>query len=200
MMIGDGLNDAGALRQSNAGIAITEDTNNFTPASDAILEAAQLPKLPLFIRLCIANKHIVLASFVLSILYNIAGIYFAVQGVLSPLIAAILMRRQQPEHRIAHFRLYQPVSNPLEVMRIQGLPGRFPPHLIKIILSAKCNHFPRIRVQVLFVHQSESMSVIIILIIASVSIAAFFLAAFCWSVKDKQYDDEFSPPAHALRR
>jgi Cu+-exporting ATPase len=91
MMIGDGLNDAGALRQSNVGIAITEDTNNFTPASDAILEAAQLPKLPLFIRLCIANKHIVLASFVLSILYNVIGIYFAVQGVLSPLIAAILM-------------------------------------------------------------------------------------------------------------
>ncbi|WP_127126088.1 heavy metal translocating P-type ATPase [Pseudoflavitalea rhizosphaerae] len=91
MMIGDGLNDAGALRQSNVGIAITEDSNNFTPASDAILEAAQLPKLPLFIRLCRANKNIVIASFVLSILYNIIGIFFAVQGVLSPLIAAILM-------------------------------------------------------------------------------------------------------------
>lgn len=91
MMIGDGLNDAGALRQSNVGIAITEDTNNFTPASDAILEAAQLPKLPLFIRLCRANKRIVIASFVLSILYNIVGIGFAVQGMLSPLIAAILM-------------------------------------------------------------------------------------------------------------
>jgi Cu+-exporting ATPase len=91
MMIGDGLNDAGALRQSNVGIAITEDSNNFTPASDAILEAAQLPRLPLFIRLCRANRNIVIASFVLSILYNVIGIFFAVQGVLSPLIAAILM-------------------------------------------------------------------------------------------------------------
>ncbi|HEY0678205.1 MAG TPA: heavy metal translocating P-type ATPase metal-binding domain-containing protein [Chitinophagaceae bacterium] len=91
IMIGDGLNDAGALKQSDAGIAVSEDTNNFTPSSDAILAADELPKLDRFIRLCKANKKIVIASFILSILYNIAGLYFAVQGTLSPLIAAILM-------------------------------------------------------------------------------------------------------------
>jgi len=91
MMIGDGLNNAGGLRQSDAGIAITESCNNFTPASDAILQPDQLPKLYRFIRLCKANRRIVTASFILSIVYNIAGIWFAVQGGLSPLIAAILM-------------------------------------------------------------------------------------------------------------
>ena len=91
MMLGDGLNDAGALRQSNVGIAVTEDCNNFTPASDAIMDAGQLSKLPAFIRLCRANRQIVLASFILSIAYNIIGIFFAVRGVLSPLVAAILM-------------------------------------------------------------------------------------------------------------
>lgn len=91
MMIGDGLNDAGALKQSNVGIAVAEQTNNFTPASDAIIEARKLSKLAKFIRLCRANKNIVMASFVLSIVYNIIGLFFAVQGDLDPLIAAILM-------------------------------------------------------------------------------------------------------------
>jgi Cu+-exporting ATPase len=91
MMIGDGLNDAFALKQSNAGIAVADSSNNFTPSSDAIIEASKLPVLHKLIRLCKANKNIVMASFVLSILYNVIGLYFAVQGNLQPLIAAILM-------------------------------------------------------------------------------------------------------------
>lgn len=91
MMIGDGLNDAGALRQSNVGVAVADDINNFTPASDAILDAGQLVKLPKFIQLCKLNKRIVLASFIMSACYNIAGLWFAVRGELSPLTAAILM-------------------------------------------------------------------------------------------------------------
>jgi len=91
MMLGDGLNDAAALMQSNVGVAITDDSNNFTPASDAILEAGKLNKLASFIRICKLNKRIVIASFILSIIYNIIGLSFAVQGNLSPLIAAILM-------------------------------------------------------------------------------------------------------------
>lgn len=91
MMIGDGLNDGVSLRQSDIGVAVAEQTNNFTPSSDAIVEAKQLSRLTKFIYLCRANRNIVIASFVLSIVYNIIGLFFAVQGNLSPLVAAILM-------------------------------------------------------------------------------------------------------------
>lgn len=90
-MIGDGLNDAVALKQSDIGICITDDTNRFTPAGDAILEGERLYELPAFIRMCKNAKTIIKICFGFSLIYNIAGIYFAVQGVLSPLIAAILM-------------------------------------------------------------------------------------------------------------
>lgn len=91
IMIGDGLNDAGALKQSNTGIAVAESTNNFTPASDGILEAGKLNQLTAYLRLAKGNRQIVVGIFILSILYNVIGLSFAVQGVLTPVIAAILM-------------------------------------------------------------------------------------------------------------
>jgi P-type Cu+ transporter len=91
MMIGDGLNDAGALAQSDVGVAVAEDANNFTPASDAIIKAESLHLLPSFIRLCRLNKKVILTAFIFSLVYNLAGLSFAVQGTLSPVIAAILM-------------------------------------------------------------------------------------------------------------
>jgi cbb3-type cytochrome oxidase maturation protein len=42
------------------------------------------------------------------------------------------------------------------------------------------------------------MSVIILLLVASISVAAIFLCAFLWSVKNGQYDDETSPPMRIL--
>ncbi|MFN8265707.1 MAG: heavy metal translocating P-type ATPase metal-binding domain-containing protein [Chitinophagaceae bacterium] len=91
MMMGDGLNDAGALRQSNVGVAVTDNTNQFSPACDAILNGTEVGKLHRFMQFAKSGKRIIAGIFILSIIYNIIGLSYATQALLSPMIAAILM-------------------------------------------------------------------------------------------------------------
>ncbi|HEX8548595.1 MAG TPA: heavy metal translocating P-type ATPase metal-binding domain-containing protein [Cytophagaceae bacterium] len=91
LMVGDGLNDAGALLASHCGIAISENTGAFSPACDAILEADKFSKLPHFLSYAKACLRTVYFSLVISLSYNVTGLYFAMQGDLKPLTAAILM-------------------------------------------------------------------------------------------------------------
>jgi len=91
LMIGDGLNDAGALNESNVGIVIADNVFNFSPACDAILQSKQFARLNQFIQFTHQSMKIVKAGFLISFLYNLVGLSFAVQGALTPIVAAILM-------------------------------------------------------------------------------------------------------------
>ncbi|MDR0229513.1 MAG: heavy metal translocating P-type ATPase metal-binding domain-containing protein [Flavobacteriaceae bacterium] len=91
MMVGDGLNDAGALAQSNVGVSVSENVNVFTPASDAILDASRFNSFNLFLKYSIISVKIIKLSYILALGYNVVGISLSILNMMSPLVAAILM-------------------------------------------------------------------------------------------------------------
>ncbi len=91
LMIGDGLNDAGALMESDVGLTIADDIYSFSPACDGIIESSKFNRLNHFITFTGSAYKIVVISFIISFLYNVAGLSYAVTGSMSPLVAAILM-------------------------------------------------------------------------------------------------------------
>jgi len=91
MMVGDGLNDSGALAQSNVGISISENVNVFSPACDGILDASQFERIAFFLKYSKNAMRTIYMSFGLSLLYNVVGLSYAVTGNLLPIVAAIIM-------------------------------------------------------------------------------------------------------------
>lgn len=117
LMFGDGLNDAGALQQSDVGISVSDNVYQFSPACDGILDAGHFKNIPRIITLSKFGKKALRVNFIFSLLYNFVGLSIAATGLMSPLIAAILMPMSSITVAVLSFSQVNFMSKKLGLLR-----------------------------------------------------------------------------------
>ena len=91
LFVGDGLNDLEAMEAADIGLAVVEGDLGYFPKSDGIIFANALPVFPRALRYSRKMRNVVKWAYLLSLGYNLSGVVLALLGLLSPVIAAVLM-------------------------------------------------------------------------------------------------------------
>lgn len=91
LMVGDGLNDTGALAQAHVSISPASALDAARTASDIVLMGNDLSPVADALSVARRARRRIKENFAISVLYNIVAVPFAIAGFATPLMAALAM-------------------------------------------------------------------------------------------------------------
>lgn len=91
LMVGDGINDAAALKGSDIGVAIGNGMDLAVDSSDIVIMSGGISRLIAAVKISDVTRKVIKQNLIMAFVYNIIAIPIAMSGLLHPVVAEVSM-------------------------------------------------------------------------------------------------------------